>query len=812
MIKEKTEFYLERLKKFSLVRGEHERYFVRAFTFEKDVEGDEIQISLRAPFPGEYAEFWGLFSIAVREKFFRALLVRPQYLPRWNLYYVYGHQYGPETDMFDLIEELAGFEKNEKLFYYKKFLPGLREERWIAIIKGTLDENPRAPMRFNIYKEAFPNSTMDDAEIFQIASDTTILEKIMDVPGENLVEGSQDVEREYNEFLRKFTVDSRDWKSIVNFVRERGPDNFVDLSDPFTLEDSELQTWLDTLAPQEGDPDYQLKIFTGVRLINNVIAQNMEDSNCGYLAKKIDVSPSGTRTVVLKNYSPEGLTRLTYSWRFKTIGKKGGEKEKYWFDIWKKHPKRAIITHRRFTPYPIHSPVILCDGSSNMRQVNTFSGYRWNWKQLLEAVMDPLYPSAVEEFEKLLFEGFCSKNKEWFEYLLNWLSFTLQKPDQKTGVLVILKTKQGIGKGFLAKLLEAIWGSYMLFVPGKGVDSDHNSHLADKTLVFLDELNPGSANRQNIDIIKSMITEESTLIHKKYEDQRAGRSVANLIAATNNDVELDIGEDNRRFFILEGKSVETQSEIRAWKPFISNLWISFLKGKEAQENNFLKVRCVFYYLASRHIGNFVPWEKMPVTDYMKKLMDRSIPYVHKWWKFIVERRHLKNSEDQGAPIEYTRWKWFDLYMEFKKNEEFIKLHDQKRKAVTVLQAEFKSYVQGIASLVEEPGSLEFKFNPWTDQIRKWNRNYPYSEIEFRSNENPDPFRTAAAREMRETIIEKEISALSREELEYAVQRLKDEMEEQQVRVTIGKSFLKRKDANENEPLIVISDSNKRRKV
>lgn len=89
-----------------------------------------------------------------------------------------------------------------------------------------------------------------------------------------------------------------------------------------------------------------------------------------------------------------------------------------------------------------------------------------------------------------------------------------------------------------------------MFVPGRGLDDQFNSHLADRLVVFIDELNPDSFGSSNIDIIKSMITERNGLTHKKFQDQTVSANLSNFIAATNNEVDLTLTYDNRRFVIL----------------------------------------------------------------------------------------------------------------------------------------------------------------------------------------------------------------------------------------------------------------------
>ena len=49
----------------------------------------------------------------------------------------------------------------------------------------------------------------------------------------------------------------------------------------------------------------------------------------------------------------------------------------------------------------------------------------------------------------------CSGNDEHYQYLLDWTAFCVQSPGVRPGVAVVLRGKQGTGKGTFVELFEA---------------------------------------------------------------------------------------------------------------------------------------------------------------------------------------------------------------------------------------------------------------------------------------------------------------------------------------------------------------------
>lgn len=797
-----------------------EDWFAKIPMPDKKVIGEEV-IYLRRPLQGEYGEFLALCRLIWVLKLTNIpMLYNPIRLHRRNTLYVMPPSFGIEADAMDLCMAAPRVGSGQMTFLFGKFFKDATQERWIAMTK-------EMPPPGTAYRTQFPDEDPENSElVYKMRADfhnwgksECLIRHIFDVPGESIEGDWTKMMKDFDDFRTREMVNHDDPDSIMAYIKSRAQKNFVDLTDSrLTLESPVIQKWLDTLSPKSyDDPKYGKKVETAIMVINNVVGQYTNDSSGAYGAKTVFTDLSGVKGVEFRHFNPDGIKRLTASWNF-SIAKKDENNPTihYWIDFWKRSALRARITNVAFKPWPISNPGAReyppdAKYQTN-REVNSFSGYGFTLDELKAAFLDPCYSQTVGRFEKLIKEGFCSNNHDWMNWLINWLAHIVQKPGDKTQVAVIIKTKKGIGKGFIARVLDRIFGKNFLFVPGRGLDDQFNSHLADRLVVFIDELNPDSFGSSNIDIIKSMITERNGLTHKKFQDQTVSANLSNFIAATNNEVDLTLTYDNRRFVILEGTHVWSPVQIREWKPFIEQMWTDFISGPDVEKNNWLRVRCVFYYLMTRDIRRFVPFKEIPVTDYMQKLMERSIPVVHNWWRFIINRGHVASNQTPFSDPSCLTWTGFDLYAEFKKSQDFAVLFDKdKKKSSKLALKDFTDSLWEVAAITRETGSETFKFQSWADQIQKWNSSYPYSKIEHRRGESVSPFVASKIAEMEETIIDQEISCLSDKEVRYALQRLKDECEEHGLKITVNQSFLKRK-ASDTSDLVVIDDSNKKRKI
>jgi hypothetical protein len=120
-----------------------------------------------------------------------------------------------------------------------------------------------------------------------------------------------------------------------------------------------------------------------------------------------------------------------------------------------------------------------------------------------------------------LAENICSGNEDHAEYLLNWMAYAAQYPDRAGEVAVVLRGKEGVGKGVFAKQFGRLFGSHFRHVvQAKHLTGNFNSHLQQCSVLYADE-SFFAGDRAHESVLKALITEETIMIEPK-----GGRSVS----------------------------------------------------------------------------------------------------------------------------------------------------------------------------------------------------------------------------------------------------------------------------------------------
>jgi hypothetical protein len=147
-------------------------------------------------------------------------------------------------------------------------------------------------------------------------------------------------------------------------------------------------------------------------------------------------------------------------------------------------------------------------------------------------------------------DNICCGNKEYDNYLLNWMAYALQHPDRQAEVAVVMRGNEGTGKGVAAKQFGQLLGSHFRhIVHAKHLTGHFNAHLQQCSVLFADEAF-FAGDRSHESILKALITEETLLIEPKGIDPFPVRNCVHLIMSSNSDWVIPAGADARRYFVL----------------------------------------------------------------------------------------------------------------------------------------------------------------------------------------------------------------------------------------------------------------------
>ena len=151
----------------------------------------------------------------------------------------------------------------------------------------------------------------------------------------------------------------------------------------------------------------------------------------------------------------------------------------------------------------------------------------------------------------LIRDVICNGNLAHHDYVIRWLAHMIQKPAELPGTALILRGKQGIGKGTMMKYLGELVGQHYLELTHMSqVTGKFNGHLKDALCLHANEAIWGG-DKASEGQIKAMITDELTAIEQKGKDIITVRNYKRLILASNNPWPAPRDPDDRRFFVLD---------------------------------------------------------------------------------------------------------------------------------------------------------------------------------------------------------------------------------------------------------------------
>lgn len=159
-----------------------------------------------------------------------------------------------------------------------------------------------------------------------------------------------------------------------------------------------------------------------------------------------------------------------------------------------------------------------------------------------------------------LLENICSGDEAYYTYLLSWMAHGVQKPGEPGGIAVVLRGREGVGKGVMASSYGGLFGShYRQVVHAKHLTGHFNAHLQHLSCLFADEAF-FAGDRAHENILKTLITEATLLIEPKGVDPYPTRNCIHLIMSSNNDWVVPAGADARRYFVLNVGDDKKQDE------------------------------------------------------------------------------------------------------------------------------------------------------------------------------------------------------------------------------------------------------------
>ena len=215
----------------------------------------------------------------------------------------------------------------------------------------------------------------------------------------------------------------------------------------------------------------------------------------------------------------------------------GGTREVGIGSWWINHPERRQYELIGYNP-----------GKDNPSRLNLWQGFAFEPKR-----------GDCSLCLKHLADNICAGNADHLNYLLNWMAHAVQFPDRQAGTAIVLRGKEGVGKGVSVTIFGRCFGAHFRHISqGKHLTGNFNVHLQQCTLLFADEAF-FAGDRGHELTLKALITEDTIQIEPKGLDLYSVRNCIHLVMASNSDWVVPAGADARRFFVLDVADTQMQN-------------------------------------------------------------------------------------------------------------------------------------------------------------------------------------------------------------------------------------------------------------
>jgi hypothetical protein len=153
----------------------------------------------------------------------------------------------------------------------------------------------------------------------------------------------------------------------------------------------------------------------------------------------------------------------------------------------------------------------------------------------------------------------CRGNEEHYQYLLRKLAYGVQHPGRRGEVAVVLRGKEGTGKGMFVRIYGSLFGPHFKHISHPRHLTGHfNSLQQDCSVLFGDEVF-FAGDRTHEGILKALITEPTLQIERKGIDTITARNMMHIFLSSNSAWMIPAGADARRFFVLDVGDAQKQN-------------------------------------------------------------------------------------------------------------------------------------------------------------------------------------------------------------------------------------------------------------
>ena len=285
-------------------------------------------------------------------------------------------------------------------------------------------------------------------------------------------------------------------------------------------------------------------------------------------------------------------------------------------------------TMRVYSRADIYAPTQNCP--SNV--FNLWTPYPLEGKEVVET------PEIKEKVETILehINIICGKEKEVYEYMLDWIAQFLQYPHIKT-VMPTITSNEGAGKDTFLAILKKMLGKKMVLETSRPNDvfGRFNSVLANARLIVLNEMSAKDLHEYDKDMKMVIVDNELSIEGKGKVIYRLFSMHRILLFNNKTDNPVQTSKGDRRKLIARASDEKIGDG-----PYFTELY-SYIEDIDV-------MTLVFQFFMKRDISTFnaTRGREIPKTEYQLDIIESYANPVELWLKELITYRYMdKHSEE-----------------------------------------------------------------------------------------------------------------------------------------------------------------------
>ena len=282
-------------------------------------------------------------------------------------------------------------------------------------------------------------------------------------------------------------------------------------------------------------------------------------------------------------------------------------------DIWLESPLRREYSDIIFEP----------DSNREVSQPDGTKAYNaWpGW-----GVMDDTSKATTcDKFKELVWKVIAGRDAENYEYIMNYLAYSIQHAARPQGVVMVVKSRyKGIGKSVFARIWRELFGIAGSVTQNEETILGQFTGDLDRICALHLEESVFAGHKKAYAKMKALITEPVITVEQKYKKARMANNHLTIIMTTNDEWAVPADAEERRYAVFE--CMNDPSLVGG--TFFKDLFEEMRNGG---------YQALFQKLKTRNINGFGPQKDIPQNRALLSQKQITMGPIAEFWTMMLNK-------------------------------------------------------------------------------------------------------------------------------------------------------------------------------